>query len=438
MSNVRVVIITLFVLILSTEFTNAQQIKRIPLKQGIYMNPAFQLDGLTIEPINLYIRPELRDWRDEGDCSLQLELDISNQSEELLIEYYEEDIKLYGPYRNTFPRAFEKYLFDLDIRKDGVDLLIRPLRSGDEFIIDDKSGVTYVVDSLTITYLDSAFENLITVENKYSGYKVRSLFTVSDGEDLDTLNFRHVYSVDGDEIHDEEFEQFKFLYYDYRDETQTEGSIQWKNYRIEIMDGFEPPKLRVTKLVESKRYHLHTQPLDIGVYDAGRVKKSPYRVYDGEEADRKFEERLMSDKRLMGYNTFGEYVEQDDSVVYIREQWAEEYCPELEYVIIAGEYGYFSMFDLRTLKQISVNPSSYVYSPSGKYRFGTFRHNRMRYYLEVKEDGDYKPYLLCHNDESYIADAYWVDDETLYFLRGEDDGHGSMSLVGYSGKVSCE
>ena len=131
---------------------------------------------------------------------------------------------------------------------------------------------------------------------------------------------------------------------------------------------------------QQKQYQIRPTALDVGVYDYDKVKKSPYKVYYDEEADKKFEERLMSDERLRNFNQFGEYVEQEDgSTIYFREQEACEYCPELEYVIITGGHGYVSAYDLRTLEEIFVNPSSYVYSPSGKYRFGTFQYDGRKY-----------------------------------------------------------
>lgn len=184
---------------------------------------------------------------------------------------------------------------------------------------------------------------------------------------------------------------------------------------------------------QEKQYCIRPKVLAVGVYDYGKVKKNPYQIYYDEEADEKFGELLLKDEKLRSSNTFGVYIDQENGPpVYFREESASEYCPELNYVIITGGHGYVSVYDLKTLEEISVNPSSYVYSPSGKYRFGTLKNDGIHYYIEVKENGKYVPYFLFYGSERNMSGVYWHDDETIHFLKAKERGDGSTYWIGYS------
>lgn len=180
-------------------------------------------------------------------------------------------------------------------------------------------------------------------------------------------------------------------------------------------------------------FEIHRKALDVGVYDYSKAKKNSYKIYYDEEAAKKFDERLMSDERLRTVGDFGQYIEQEDgSTVYSKEQWAYEYCPELEYVLITGGHGFVSAFDLRTLEEIYTNPSTHIYSPSRKYRFGSFHYDGVRYYIEVKEGEKYVPYLLLDENEGAMTGVYWEDDETIHYLREVKRLDGSIYWIGYA------
>lgn len=187
---------------------------------------------------------------------------------------------------------------------------------------------------------------------------------------------------------------------------------------------------------QEKQYYIRPRALGVGVYDYGKVKKNSYEIYYNDEAEKRFSELLMSDERIRECNAFGVYIVQEDgTTVYFREQEAYEYCPELNYVMITGGHGYVSAYDLETLEEIYVNPSSHIYSPTGKYRFGTFEYDGMRYYIEVKENGEWVPYLIFYGAKGDMSGVYWADDETIHYLkekvRYEDD---SKYWIGYSTK----
>ncbi len=191
--------------------------------------------------------------------------------------------------------------------------------------------------------------------------------------------------------------------------------------------------LRVS--AQEKQLQIKPKALDIGVYDYSKVKKNPYKIYRDREADVKFTEMLMQNEKLKNSGLFGQYIKQDnDSIVFFMEEEAYEYCPELNYVMKTGGHGFVSAYDLATLEEIFVNPSSYVYSPSGNYRFGTFEYDGMKYYLEVKEGDKYVPYLLFYGVRGSMEGVYWVDDETIHDLKEMEKPDGSKYQIGYSAK----
>lgn len=206
--------------------TNAQETMRIALKKGYDSNPTVQVDSLTIELVNLFIRSEPWDGR---NLSMQLEMNIINSATEeeytTFLGYYE---KTGDELRNTFPKAFGKYLFDLDIRDDGVDLLIDTLKLGDEFFIELKSGGGVVVGDLSVIYESGWSDETINPDFSYGGYSIHHSFKISDGKNSKILDFS--YSNENNAI-------------------ENNGMQKWRGYKIEILDDFrEPLRMKITKV----------------------------------------------------------------------------------------------------------------------------------------------------------------------------------------------
>ena len=186
----------------------------------------------------------------------------------------------------------------------------------------------------------------------------------------------------------------------------------------------------------TKCLRITKKALDIGVYDYGKVKKSPYKVYYGKQAEDKFTEVLMKSERLMNSGKFGQYRTPDDFVT--DDVVAYEYCPELNYVMTTGGHGYAFAYDLETLEEIFVNPSTFVYSPSGCYRFGTFDVEAgTEIYLEVKQGDKWVSHLrgVC---PTMIEGVYWFDDQTIHYLKKKESPSGTSYWIGYSMKFSFE
>lgn len=219
----------LLLLFFSAGCANAQKIMRIPLEKGYNNNPSIQLDSLSILPVNLAINTEPWDGR---NLSLQLQLEVTDRQGDYTayLGYYEKADN--DQLRNTFPRAIGKYLLTLDVREDGTDLLIRPLKFGYEFIIDFEKGRSAIVEALTITCNVWFTADLLNSDHGYGGYEISLSFEVSDGNSKDTLQFEYVRTYRGETT-----------------EIENNNTREWKNYKIEILDNFtEPFKLRVTRI----------------------------------------------------------------------------------------------------------------------------------------------------------------------------------------------
>lgn len=185
---------------------------------------------------------------------------------------------------------------------------------------------------------------------------------------------------------------------------------------------------------QHKPFKWHTRALDAGVYDGRKVKKNRHKIYYDKQADDRFMKDMRRSKSLQQSGVFGEALMSMDSIDHYRENEVIEYCPKLGYVLMTGGHGYILGYDLNERESLYVNPSTYVCSPSGYYRFGTFEEDGMRYYLEVREaDGEYATYQLCHGQTGEVSGVYWDDDNTLHYLvRERNESNGKEHWVGYS------
>lgn len=216
-------ILMFFLLFLTTDTMNAQNNRRILLKQGYNNNPAVRFDNMTIEPVNLYIQP--KPWNDRSP-HLQLEIRITTPDtvhQSFLIYYEKEDILQ----QNNLPQAIGKYLFSLETEEGRVYLRTDTLKFGDAFIIDTRNKISAIIDRFKITYDSGWSGNSIQPDGSFGGCIVCHSFRLSEFED----------------------EKIVIFSYESTAEKGEQATVsKWKEYKIDILDNFsEPLKVRVTK-----------------------------------------------------------------------------------------------------------------------------------------------------------------------------------------------
>lgn len=183
---------------------------------------------------------------------------------------------------------------------------------------------------------------------------------------------------------------------------------------------------------QQKDYAIHSKALGIGIYDAKKRVKNNYKVFYAEEAEREFEKVLQTDNKLRKL-FISEISDENGNILYIREREIYEYYPELGIIIEGGGHGYISAFDIIKKKEVYGNPSTYAYSPSRKYRFSGLNKDGMHYYLEEKINEEY---VLIGNIyfDGIVDGFYWIDDETIYYLKEKIKANGSKYWIAYSGQ----
>lgn len=227
--NILTRYIAALLLIVPAGSAHAQETMRIPLNAENESVFPVRLDGVTLERAYLIVGPQSRDGR---GGSLELGLNVTT-GEETYRERLHCGRNAVGQPPNDFPKAVGRYLLDLDIREDGADLLIRPLKFGDRFIVDTASGRSTTVETLSISCESRMTAQLAGRDGGYGGYETAYSFRVSNGRDEKTL---------------------RFAYIDNGGTVSRTAAQTWNGYTIEMPGGFEPPELRVS----SERRHRKT------------------------------------------------------------------------------------------------------------------------------------------------------------------------------------
>lgn len=152
-------------------------------------------------------------------------------------------------------------------------------------------------------------------------------------------------------------------------------------------------------------YKLDTKALDIGMYDYKKLKKSKLKVLIGEEARKAVEKRIEGNEALI--DLVGGYLLEQDII---------SYYPEVDVALFENPVISVSVFDLKNIKESYGDPATYIYSPSGKYRFSYLDADGMKFYLERKVNGEYQ---LCEGPMigGSANSFYWESDDVICYLR---------------------
>jgi len=231
-------IITLSVLVLIAEYScsqnNINKSIMIPLKTG--KNASVQFETLLIEPINLFVQS--KPWNDSAP-HIQLELNVTenNQTYSTFLWYYEaaDEPKI------DYPKAFENYLFGLEISTDSISLIVEKLDFGKEFFIELNQKA--VIGNLSISFEESSSEWSEDPFGNYSESREHFKISLSDDNEQTELRFGTLYAS-GHE---------KKLLLDSRlggiEDSEDELLLEWKDYQIFVLGASEKiMKLKVTKI----------------------------------------------------------------------------------------------------------------------------------------------------------------------------------------------
>ncbi len=190
---------------------------RIPLKTG--KNPSTQFEALVIEPVNLFMqsKPIKKD-----SPSIQLELNVvKNKSKySTFLWYYDASSDGQKP---NYPKAYQNYSFDLKINEEDVALVVETLDFGKTMFID--FGQTAVIGNLSILFKDSIGEWSVDIDGNQTDAFNTYTMTLSEENEQKTMSFMSLNKYDEKEL-----------------------SIEWKDYKILIMEDSEKAlKLMVFK-----------------------------------------------------------------------------------------------------------------------------------------------------------------------------------------------
>lgn len=180
-------------------------------------------------------------------------------------------------------------------------------------------------------------------------------------------------------------------------------------------------------------FEISDKPLAAEVYKNKKTAKKSYKTFYNEEAEQEMMKVVAKDSELKELLGVYETADSLGNKILTRENEAFEYCPKLGYIIETGGHGFISVYDLKNKKRICSNPITYIYSPSKKYRLGSLDDDGIKFFVEEKVGDQY----ICHNIffPGNISSIYWVDDETLYFLKEEENDAGSKYQAPYSAKI---
>ena len=191
----------------------------IPLKTG-RENPPVQFETLLIEPINLFVQS--KPWNDSLP-HIQLELSVAenNKKYSTFLCYYGTDDEP----RINYPKAFENYIFSLEINTDSINLIVEKLDFGKDFFID--FGQKAVIENITVSFEKTVRELIADI---ITGCK--------------TGDFINYYILLSDEN-----EQKKFSFESLYRYGENKLTLEWKEYQIFVL--YDSEKFLKLKVIEN-------------------------------------------------------------------------------------------------------------------------------------------------------------------------------------------
>jgi len=189
----------------------------IPLKKGT--NPSIQFETLVIEPANLFIQSKPLN-KDSPHIQLELNVIKNNTKYTSFLWCYDASS---DNQKTNYPKAFQNYSFDLKINKEEVELVVEKLDFEKTIFLD--LGQTAVIGNLAISFEDYIGEWSVDINGNYIDAFNTYNISLSEENEQKTISFMSLNKHIGKEL-----------------------SIEWKNYKILILeDSEEALKLLVLK-----------------------------------------------------------------------------------------------------------------------------------------------------------------------------------------------
>lgn len=180
----------------------------IPLKTG--KNPSTQFEKLVIEPANLFIQSKPIN-NDSPHFQLELNLFKNNTKHTTFLWYYGAST---NNEKANYPKAYQNYSFALNINKKEVTLVVEKLDFGKTMFID--FGQTAVIGNLEIMFVDFIGEWSEDINGNQAGTFNSYNISLSEGSEQKTVSFTSLNKL-----------------------TDKKLIIEWKNYKILILEGSE-------------------------------------------------------------------------------------------------------------------------------------------------------------------------------------------------------
>jgi hypothetical protein len=216
--NINILILNLTTLFVAgfAQTNKTNQPMMIPLTAG--ENAPVLFETLLIEPVNLFIQS--KPW-DDSSPHVQLELNVTQGEREYatFLWYY----KTGNTPPTNFPKAFEEYLFGLEINDNNILLTIDRLDFGKEFYID--CGQKAVIGELSVSFDAWMGERIALPNGGSADLNVRYKIMASNNNKQEELSFDSLSWLKKDEL-----------------------VLEWKEYQIFVTGDFQDYlKLKVEK-----------------------------------------------------------------------------------------------------------------------------------------------------------------------------------------------
>jgi len=191
----------------SGQINITNQLYMIPLKVG--ENAPIQFETLVIEPVNLFVQS--KPWNDRSP-HIQLELNVKRNSGEYatFLWYYETD----SDPKTNYPKAFENYIFGLEINNDSVRLAVEKLDFGKDFFLELNQKA--IIGNISISFKEYYIKWYVHPFGEPNGHCAIYVIEVSGGNEQEEIIFRF-----------------------YSDDRLNELQSEWKGYQFSLVEAGE-------------------------------------------------------------------------------------------------------------------------------------------------------------------------------------------------------